>query len=143
MLWLGLLKEEAAILHHVPDMEDDANTRPKELVEAAVLHGGHPGVLKRPVLDVPGGAKKYVLSVIHIDIVVVVIVIVVVGIIIIVVAQDNKVITHLLLVWLHFFFGVIVIDGSLTAAAAALEEATRAEVELDMMSVVCCVMLFW
>ena len=31
MLWLGLLGEEAAIIHHVPDLEDDADTRPEEL----------------------------------------------------------------------------------------------------------------
>ena len=58
MLRLGLLGEEAAIIHHVPDLEDDADTRPEELAEAAVLHGCCPSVSGRPVLDVPGGAKK-------------------------------------------------------------------------------------
>ena len=61
MLRLGLLGEEAAIIHHVPDLEDDADTRPEELAEAVVLHGCCPSVLGRLVLDVPGGAKKNIL----------------------------------------------------------------------------------
>ena len=80
MLRLGLLGEEATIIHHVSDLEDDANTRPEELAEAAVLHGGCPSVLGHPVLDVSGGAKKYVL----VDIVIVVVVIIVVVVVVVV-----------------------------------------------------------
>ncbi len=70
MLRLGLLREKAAIIHHVPDLEDDADTRPEELAEAAVLHGCHPSVSGRPVLDVPGGAKKNILVEIVVDVIV-------------------------------------------------------------------------
>ncbi len=47
MLWLGLLGEEATIIHHVPALEDDADTRPEELAEAAVLHGCRPSPWRR------------------------------------------------------------------------------------------------
>jgi hypothetical protein len=79
MLWLGLLVEEAAIIHHVPDLEDDADTCPEELAEAAVLHGCRPSVSGHPVLDVPGGSKKNVLVDIVVDVVVVAVVIIVIA----------------------------------------------------------------
>ncbi len=80
MLWLGLLGEEATIIHHVPDLEDDADTCPKELAEAAVLHGGRSSVLGHPVLDVPGGATKYIrVNIILINVVVVTAIVIVVA----------------------------------------------------------------
>jgi len=79
MLRLGLLGEEADIIHHVPDLMDDADTRPEELAEAAVLHGCRPSVSGRPVLDVPGGTKKNVLVDVVVDIVVGAIVVVVIA----------------------------------------------------------------
>ncbi len=72
MLRLGLLGEEATIIHHVPDLEDDVNTCPEELAEAAVLHGGRPSVSGHPVLDVPGGKKNVLINIV-VDVVVVVI----------------------------------------------------------------------
>ena len=78
MLRLGLLGDEAAIIYHVPDLEDDANTRPKELAEAAVLHGCCPSVSGRPVLDVQGSAKKNVLVDIVVNVVVVAVVVIII-----------------------------------------------------------------
>ncbi len=79
MLWLGLLGEEATIIHHVPDFEDNADTCPEELPEAVVLHDGPPSILGCPVLDVLGGANKYVLVNIVVNIVIVAVVVVVVA----------------------------------------------------------------
>ena len=61
MLWSALLGEEVALLHHVPQMDDDRHASPTELAEAAVLHLGRPDNPGRPVLDVTGGLKKNIL----------------------------------------------------------------------------------
>ncbi len=52
---MALLGEEAAPLHGIPHMEDDADDCSEELMEAAVLHGHRPDGPGRPVLDEPEG----------------------------------------------------------------------------------------
>ncbi len=63
MLWLALLREEIALLHHFPQMDNDLHACPKELAEAAFLHRGRPHDAGRPVLDAPGGTKKYIVKI--------------------------------------------------------------------------------
>ena len=126
MLWLALLGEEVVLLHHVPDMKDNANIHPKELAEAAVLHGGHPDIWGHLVLDVLGGTKKHILNV--------VVGVVVLIILVAVVAQDNKVITHLLF-RLLFIVVAVVVDGGGSGAGGG---SGGGGIPHD--GVVCCVM---
>ncbi|MFM8622188.1 MAG: hypothetical protein ACKOB3_02255 [Holophagaceae bacterium] len=92
MLRLALRGEEIVVVHHHPQMDNDFHARSTELVEAAVLHLGRSDVPGHPVLDVPGGEKKFILEVV---------VVVVVGVIIdAIVARDDKV-AAFLLIWHH------------------------------------------
>jgi hypothetical protein len=58
MLWLALLGEEIALLHHLPQMDNNLHACPEELAEAPFLHLGRPDDAGHPVLDVPGGTKN-------------------------------------------------------------------------------------
>ena len=91
MLWLALLGEEIALLHHLPKMDDNLHACPEELAEAAFLHLGRPDDAGRPVLDAPGGTKKYIVQISGTYVVNLV-----VARVVIVVAQDDKVATFLL-----------------------------------------------
>ena len=91
MLWLALLGEEIALLHHLPQMDDDLHACPEELAEAAFLHHGRPDNAGRPVLDVPGRTKKYIVAISGTYIVDLV-----VARVVIIVARDDEVATFLL-----------------------------------------------
>jgi hypothetical protein len=95
MLWLALLKEEIVLLHHLPQMDNNLHFCPEELAEAAVLHLGRPDDPGRPVLDVPGGTKKYIVE-IGGTYLVNLIVDLVIARVVIVVARDDEVANHLL-----------------------------------------------
>jgi hypothetical protein len=86
MLWSALLGEEVALNKHVPQMDDDRHASPKELAEAAVLHLGRPDNPWRPVLDVTGCLKKYILVV------------------------DDDIVVVIVFFFIVFFFIVVVID---------------------------------
>ena len=91
MLWLALLGEEIALLHHLPQMDDDLHACPEELAEAAFLHRGRPDDAGRPVLDAPGGTKKYIVEISGTYVVDLVVARVVIA-----VARDDEVATFLL-----------------------------------------------
>ena len=63
MLRLALRGEKIIVIHHHPQMDDDLHASSEELTEAAVLHLGHPDDPGRPVLDVPGGDKKFIVEI--------------------------------------------------------------------------------
>ena len=103
MLWLALLGEEVVVLHQFPQKDDDIHACPEELAEAAVLHLRRPDDPRRPVLDVPGGMKKYVAEVCVVWVVVIVV--------IVVVARDGEVTAHLIILRRHVDVGIDVVDG--------------------------------
>ena len=78
MLRLAFLGEEVVFFHHFPKMDDDLHASSEELAEATVLHLGRPDDPGRPVLDVPGGEKKFIVKIDGTYVVVVVVLVVVV-----------------------------------------------------------------
>ncbi len=72
-------------------MDDDLHACPEELAEAAFLHHGRPDNAGRPVLDVPGRTKKYIVAISGTYVVDLV-----VARAVIVVARDDEVATFLL-----------------------------------------------